>query len=76
MNHTAKELGLTADEMRAIIETGYKKYPSGYEFRIAKLDFTRGELQARTLRRPLRDQINSGWFHVAYCDEILKEQQP
>ena len=75
MSHTAAELGLSAAEMRSCIEHGYSRYPANYEFRITKLDFTRGELQGRTLRRPLGQQINPGWFHVAYCDEILEETQ-
>ena len=73
MTHTASELGLSAGEMRAVIDYGYSRYPAGYDFRITTLDFTRGELQARTRRRPLRTQINPGWFHIGYCDDILRE---
>ena len=75
MGHTAAELGLTADEMRACIDHGYARYPTGYEFRITKLGFTRGELQARTLKRPIREQINPGWFHLGFCDDILREKK-
>jgi hypothetical protein len=66
---TPADLGLSVEEYREILNYGMSKYPD-YDVRIVRLDFTRGELQAKT-RKP--NMIIPSWFHVGYCDDIMRK---